>query len=181
MKVKSPGGWPPGWKRTKWQITSRFRKPLTIADAQEVLADEIDRNGGTNATLTFNAGDKLGRHDVGAAVYFTRYKKPMVLACDRYNTVADNILALAKTLDAMRAIERWGSSDMMERAYSGFAAFPMPVIRPWWDVLEVGPNATREVIEASFRRLALVRHPDAGGSNELMAELNAARQAAIGK
>jgi curved DNA-binding protein CbpA len=40
-------------------------------------------------------------------------------------------------------------------------------------------DASREAIEAAYKRLARQRHPDAGGSDALMAELNAARAKAI--
>ena len=42
-------------------------------------------------------------------------------------------------------------------------------------LLGVGPAATREDIEAAYRRLMLRAHPDQGGSVGLAAQLNAAR------
>jgi DnaJ-domain-containing protein 1 len=75
----------------------------------------------------------------------------------------------------------WLNDLLNELKSDGFAALPAPVIRPWWAVLEVSPTATRDAIATSYWRLARERHPDAGGSNELMAELNAARAAALTK
>jgi len=46
--------------------------------------------------------------------------------------------------------------------------------RDYYEVLQLHPNAEPEVIESAFRRLALKHHPDKGGSNERMAELNRA-------
>lgn len=43
------------------------------------------------------------------------------------------------------------------------------------DILGVGPNATREEIQAAYARLIRAVHPDAGGSSGLAARLNAAR------
>jgi len=43
------------------------------------------------------------------------------------------------------------------------------------DILGVGPNATREEIQAAYGRLIRAVHPDAGGSSGLAARLNAAR------
>lgn len=43
-----------------------------------------------------------------------------------------------------------------------------------YEILEVSPNASQEVIEAAYKRLARKYHPDVGGSNELMAALNEA-------
>jgi curved DNA-binding protein CbpA len=47
--------------------------------------------------------------------------------------------------------------------------------RDAYEVLEVRPDASQTVVNAAFRALAAVHHPDAqGGSNRRMAELNAA-------
>lgn len=44
----------------------------------------------------------------------------------------------------------------------------------YYEILQVSPNASSEVIDAAYRRLARVYHPDVGGSNEAMALLNEA-------
>jgi curved DNA-binding protein CbpA len=46
-------------------------------------------------------------------------------------------------------------------------------------VLQLPREATREAILAKHRELAMQRHPDQGGSNQLMAELNRARDQAL--
>jgi curved DNA-binding protein CbpA len=43
----------------------------------------------------------------------------------------------------------------------------------------VRPDATREAIEANFKRLAHDRHPDRGGNHEDMSALNEARSAGL--
>jgi hypothetical protein len=42
-------------------------------------------------------------------------------------------------------------------------------------ILGVGPDATREEIQAAYRRLMRMAHPDQGGTSGLAAKLNAAR------
>jgi len=42
-------------------------------------------------------------------------------------------------------------------------------------LLEVQPTASRAVVEAAYRKLATLNHPDHGGDAELMRRLNAAR------
>lgn len=121
--------------------------------------------------------------DPGVAVYFRYKDKPMVFACDRWLKAEDNIWAVAKTIGAMRGIERWGSGDMTDTAFSGFQALPPPSAanrRPWRSVLLVGNEPmTRETAEKVYRALAREAHPDApGGSHERMAELNGAIEAA---
>jgi O-antigen ligase len=43
-------------------------------------------------------------------------------------------------------------------------------------LLGVGPDATREEIEAAYKRLMRMAHPDKGGTSGLAAQLNAARE-----
>jgi hypothetical protein len=180
--------WPEGWKRTlSWQRThSRFK--IGFATSRDFLIAEVKRLGGTQIILSTNVrlrGDGLPYaserepEDGGAAVYFTYKKNPMCFACDRYKTVKENLTAIGKTIEALRGMERWGASDMMERAFRGFAQLPDKTGRDWWDVLQVRRDSSREVIEANFRRLAIDRHPDHGGSSDAMSELNQARAHAL--
>lgn len=49
----------------------------------------------------------------------------------------------------------------------------------WSDILGVARGATIDQIQKAYRELAMKRHPDRGGSQEQMAELNRARDAAV--
>jgi hypothetical protein len=179
--------WPEGQKRSRNPEHSRFK--TGFGAARNLLFAELARLGATKIILSTNvplrndglprANVRPDRGDSGVAVYFRRNGKDLVFANDKFRDVCDNIYAIAKTVDAMRGIERWGSSDMMERAFSGFKALAAQNDRRWGDVLEVKPDATREVIDANFKRLLRDKHPDAGGSHEAMAELNIARQQAL--
>lgn len=178
--------WPEGWKRTpSWnRVHSRFKTGFAVS--RDFLIAEVKRLGGTQIVLSTNVrlrGDGLPYaserepEDAGAAIYFSYKKQSMCFACDRYKTVKENLTAIGKTIEALRGMERWGASDMMERAFSGFKA--LTTGKDWWDVLQVRRDATKDVIEANFRRLLRDRHPDAGGSHEAMTELNVARQQAL--
>lgn len=183
--------WPEGWKRTSsWNRThSRFK--TGFATSRDFLIAEVKRLGGSQIVLSTNVrlrGDGLPYaserepEDGGAAVYFTYKKNQMCFACDRYKTVKENLTAIGKTIEALRGMERWGASDMMERAFRGFAALPETATqkRPWREVFcVVMTHPTRELIDAQFRSLATVRHPDHGGSQQAMAELNVAREEAL--
>ena len=48
-------------------------------------------------------------------------------------------------------------------------------------ILGVGPNATREEIQAAYTRLMRAVHPDKGGTAGLAAQLNAARDRLLSK
>ncbi|WP_439570512.1 J domain-containing protein, partial [Methylibium sp.] len=91
----------------------------------------------------------------------------------------DNMRAIAKTIDALRGIARWGTGDMLEAAFTGFTALPAPSeTKEWWEVLGVPRHASQDEIKAAYRRLASENHPDRGGNAARMAQINDAyRQA----
>lgn len=103
----------------------------------------------------------------------------MCFACDKWNKIKDNMQAIAKTIEALRGIERWGSGDMMERAFTGFAALPSPEVH-WTQRLGIGLNATADEIDNAWKLLAKVYHPDSGSEpdSDRMAKINAARDQA---
>jgi hypothetical protein len=69
--------------------------------------------------------------------------------------------------------------DAPTRVEEDSAALPAQGSMPWWQVLAVPRTATRSEIEAAFRNLARERHPDRGGSEAMMSELNVARDQAL--
>ena len=167
-----------GWGRAK---------NLTVAEALSRLQIELDRIGARYPVVSSNMETRIdglprpGQRepgDSGVAVYFQLAGKPTCLPCDTYKLVAHNIAAIAAHIESTRAIERHGVATVAEM-FSGFTQLPPPgAKRPWWVVLEVDQRAPREVVEDSFRLLARLRHPDSGGSDAAMAELNAARDEA---
>ena len=181
--------WPEGWKRTEsWRRThSRFK--TGFATSRDFLVAEAKRLGGTNVVVSTNVrlrGDGLPYaserepEDGGAAIYFTYKKQQMCFACDRYKTVKENLTAIGKTIEALRGMERWGASDMMERAFRGFAQLPEKAGRKWWEVLGITEHASRQHIEDQYCQIARRVHPDMpGGSHEAMSELNRAREEAL--
>lgn len=110
--------------------------------------------------------------DSGVAVYFDRKGKAQCFACDKYDKVWKNMRAIQRTIEALRGIERWGSSEMLDRAFTGFAALPAPgAPKPWHEVMGLSPDAGPVEIKATFRELAKTRHPDTGGSHAAFTEL----------
>lgn len=179
-----PLHWPAGWPRTRDPKRARFEP--SFASARDSLFKQIKMLGGTHIVLSCNValrrdGLPLANQrqptDKGVAVYFLRRGRQMVFACDRWDRVEDNMRAIDKTIDAIRGIDRWGASEMMERAFQAFEALPAP--RSCWEVLGLFPGASREAIVQAFREKARHVHPDAGGSDAAMAELNRARDEAL--
>lgn len=186
MTQAFPLQWPAGVPRTDAWRRAIPQFVTTLGKATAFLLGEVRRMGGTSAVISANLSlrndglpysNQRQPDDSGVAVYFMRRGKQLVFACDRWAKVEHNIQAIAKTIEAMRGIERWGSAEMMDRAFTGFAALPAP--EQWWQVLGVDQGASAAEIAAAYRRLATEAHPDRpGGSDAAMARLNAARDAA---
>ncbi len=180
-----PLQWPAGWPRTRVPQASRFKQ--TPGNATKFLCQEVANLGGTRLVVSSNLGlrrDGLpyaGQprpRDCGVAAYFQYRGKGMVFACDRYAQPHDNIYAIGLTIEALRGIERWGASQMLERAFAGFAALPAAVAkREWWEVLGVAPSTHPADVREAWKAKAKIAHPDRGGSHEAMAAVNEAYDA----
>jgi len=191
MAEAYPLYWPLGWKRAPYYEDSRFK--TGFGAARKLLFDELGRMGASKIILSTNIplrNDGLPRAnmrpdggDSGVAVYFERNGKPMVFACDKFRKSEDNIYAIAKTIDAMRGIERWGASDMMERAFSGFKALNAENDgESWWSIIGCSATATIAEVDAAYRTKLREVHPDRPrGSHEAMVKLNIARQQALSR
>ena len=122
-----PLAWPTGWPRTRAgdRERSRFRNAravddqLSMTDATSRLIRECRLLGAANVIVSTNVavrrdGLPYARQrtpeDPGAAVYFKLESVPegLVLACDRWLRVEDNIAAIAAHIGALRGIDRWG-------------------------------------------------------------------------
>lgn len=168
------------------------RGDLTMADAMKRVHTELEKLGvnvredcvvSTNLTLNLSGlprADQGEPSDRGVAVYWQKKGQPMkVMAIDRYFRVRDNLAAIAATLEAMRAIERHGGGQILERAFTGFTALPDADGADCFKTLGVKATASEDEILAAFRNKAKQAHPDAGGSNDAWAKLSAAKDLAL--
>ena len=184
-----PLHWPQGWPRSKSRGFAAFQ--LTLAAARDHLLNELRLIGARYVVLSSNLelrrdglpyANQRQPEDPGVAVYFQWRGKQMTFACDRWRKVEDNIRAIGKTVEALRGVERWGASDMMERAFSAFEALPPPdheVKVTCWDVLGIPPG-TKADADRAYRLRAKTAHPDLGGTREEWDALVAAHKEAIG-
>lgn len=188
-----PLSWPEGWKRTQSRKFGHFktaRQWITVNDATRRVLNEFRLMGvkddeiivSTNIPLRLDGMPRSDKEpaDPGVAVYWQTKKSGMrCMAIDRYQHVADNIAAIAATLEAMRAIERHGGGTILERAFLGFAALPERASQHWRETLGVTlTQPTLQYIEERFRALAQVHHPDKGGDRNKFEEIVQARDAA---
>lgn len=153
----------------------------SVAVARERLQREVDLLGARGVILSTNVelrldgqprSDRSEPSDPGVALYFKLKGKDTVLACDRWTRVADNIIAIAKHIEAIRGMDRWGVGSL-DQVFTGYQALPAP--EQWWQVLGVSEGASVADIDAAYRAAAPKAHPDRGGSDAAMARLNAAR------
>jgi hypothetical protein len=205
MIQKYPLAWPQGWKRTAngYRRHAAFNRvensgglkrtvKLSIGDAVKRVFYELERLGvkhvqedvviSTNLRVNMSGiprGDQGEPSDPGAAVYWELNGVRQTMAIDQYWRVADNLAAIAASLEAMRAIERHGGAEILQRAFTGFAALPESTGRPWRQVLGLIASCNLETVEFRYRELAQTLHPDKpGGSETAMQELNSARDQA---
>jgi hypothetical protein len=136
----------------------------------ESVLDQLDATSiviTTNNPLRFDGGLKVERpEDPGIALYFTRHGREVCIPCDKYWTTYGNLRAIGLTLEYIRRMERYGTSQMVDAAFRGFTALPASIemgpgqMRTWHEVLEVSPSAGSEVIRAAYRKLSGMYHPD---------------------
>lgn len=187
MAESFPLDWPIGYKKTVNKKSSAFRD--TSPDkVQTLLRAELKRLGASNIIISSNAplrrdgsvyAEYLSKkiEDSGIAVYFNYKGKPVVLCCDSFYYPWENMLALARGVEAMRKLSRYGISEFIDRAFTGFKAIPENVNqRHWFDVLGVKSSCTEQDIKSAYRKLAQIHHPDAGGSVTMFDRITKAYQ-----
>lgn len=195
-----PLRWPEHEPRT--ERFKRIRAPfrLTLAATAKNVMDELVRLGARYSVISSNIRPRLDNlpygqepepTDPGIAVYFSIEDKPHVIACDRWQRTRDNIHAIGLSIEALRGLKRWGSTDLMNRAFAGFhrelpPASSAPPPPNWREIFnapegEITP-AFRVIIfdhvRRRFKELALAAHPDHGGNADDMIRLNQAFEAA---
>lgn len=180
-----PLSWPDGLPRTERKASSQFRTTLNAAltNVRKSL-EAFGRDSGkaaSNISITSNV--TLGERrptDTGVAVWFDWDGQQRCIAVDRYPKPEDNLQAIHHVLEARRTEMRHGGLHVVRQTFKGFTALPAPPGRKGWrEVLKLhGSSITATEIDRAYRELAAKAHPDAGGSNEKMAELNAARREA---
>lgn len=196
-----PLTWPTGVPRTPADNRTRSKFSVTFGQALNELMHELKIWGAADIVISSNvetrrdglpyAGGPKFLDDPGIAVYWslaasgadTAKRDRFVMASDAHTSTAANLRAIGKTIEALRAIDRYGTKQLRDRAFEGFKMLPASTHKPWREVLGFGGSEwaaiTRHDVNAQFRRLAKERHSDAGGSTAAMVELNRALKEAL--
>lgn len=187
--------WPQGWKRTARPTPAKFARQ-TIAGATHAVLAELKRLEARDVRVDHDLqlrrdglpySDQKQPDDRGVVVYFTtKTGRKIAMPCDRWERVEHNLWAIAKTLEAKRGIERWGTATQ-EAEYEGYVALPpgdasqsfgtAKVTPPFnaRQVLGVREDASLDACEGAYRAQAKHAHPDKpGGSAERLQLLNRA-------
>lgn len=201
-----PLQWPDGWDRTPDDQRTQSRFFYGLRESRKSLLIELERLGASDVAITSNLsaapsqyevdGDGVRRQvphpsvtDPGVAVWFTLGGAERVMCCDRWLTPAENMRSIALSIEALRGLDRWGTRDVITRAFAGFTALPSgPPAEDWRHVLQLQEIITlpipkgRDDLRAmwlaacriSYRALIKATHPDHGGNGADAARINAA-------
>lgn len=174
MNSNFPLQWPVDWPRTqRWEQKIGPNK-MPSSRIRQLLAYELKKLGANDIVLSTNmqvrrdgipyAGQREPS-DPGVVLYFKKDGQNIALPCDRWRTVDANLRAIGMTVEAMRGIERWGTKQMVDRAFTGYAQLPEHAsetkgVRSWNEVLQVSAEADDDIVKAAYRKLAAKYHPD---------------------
>jgi hypothetical protein len=120
----------------------------------------------------------------GVVLYFKRGADTLRFACGTYRTWRQNLHAIYLTLEALRAIDRYGATSGHEQ-YIGFKQLPAAPESAWsvdsaarWLAARTPWAKNVAVIiddydtyRMAYRESAAALHPDRGGSSELFQAL----------
>lgn len=202
-----PLDWPPNVPRTRYRETSAFAKGRGFTAARDGVYKQLDMMRVSHVVITSNLPLRANGvpysagpgaiSDPGIAVWWVKKGTEHAIACDRWKTCVENMRAIEKTLEAIRGIARWGSAEMVDRAFAGFAALPpgsgtesgvafVPESRTWRQIFGLDIEPWTSLPPADLLAIARTRHreqikkahPDRGGKLEDAVLLNAALEAA---
>lgn len=106
---------------------------------------------------------------------YTLRGRPVTLKMGDHQYQKDNLRVLYLAVESMRMNEVRGIDGILETAYLQLAS-PVQEKSPY-EVLGIYPGSPLMVAEAAYKAAALKAHPDRGGSQEQMAQLNKAIEA----
>lgn len=173
-----PLQWPHTFPRTTTREKGAFKTtlPNALGNVQRSLKlfSEDSRRKLENLVISSNV--TLGVQppmDPGVSVWFIWDGISVCIAVDRYQTVEANLQAIHHIIEARRTELRHGTLALVRATFQGFKALPEHAAgRTCWQILGIPAGSTPDQIQQAYRKLALERHPDRGGSNAAMSELN---------
>jgi hypothetical protein len=178
--------WPDDFERTDPSDREPYPHGFRVSrsEAFDNILSELRKMGARNVQLDTGAEHQQRNpnkpyansefDDPGVVVRFERDEQQFAVPCDRWDNPRDNGQAIARYLDAKRALERYGVETINDEFATqalppgdqdAVAAPPAPGEEDVLDeepheVLGVAPDAPDDVVEAVARRLSANVHPD---------------------
>lgn len=162
-------------------IPDRFQADLN--DTKRLLEYEVDRLDGYDLVVELDVlpgdisvtGTALKAYArpamPGVVVAFGSKHGPLVYASERFNDWRANLRAVAKSLEALRAVDRYGVSGHGEQ-YTGWAqieAAPSSAVRAAEQILGItAGDHTPEALKAALRRARAAAHPDLNDGDQTL-------------
>lgn len=126
-------------------------------------------------------GKAVPLHPGVVVTFYDRKNRPLSFPCDTYATIDDNMRAIALSLEALRAVDRYGVTRRDEQ-YMGFKAIEAPRAMSVEDAAQAlsaqAPSVSPDVIidsaswyRTAYRQAAKRLHPDVQGNEHLWREL----------
>ncbi len=187
MTKAYPLAWPHQFPRLKEREKGKFQTSLAgalknVEKSLQMFANDSDKDL-TNLVISSNVTLGVMRpEDPGVSVWFTWDGLQVCIPVDRYTSVEGNLQAIHHIIEARRVELRHGSLALIKASFQGFLALPAPTKgRPWREVLGFGADykVSAELVKERYRSRASQAHPDKGGTDASMAELNQARDEAL--
>ncbi|ELZ38992.1 J domain-containing protein [Halorubrum tebenquichense] len=190
--------WPAGFDRTPESERRRYHGGFEVdrRTAFDSILEELEKMDAVNVEVKTAAPHTTKKphqpykdrdpDDPGVVVYFDRDGQRFAVPCDRWNNLRDNARAIAKYLDAKRAIERYGVATVeTEMSTQALPSGDDDVIvaggekKEPHEVLQIQPDAPEDVVKAAARARQAETHPDNGGDREEFRRVNEAKEAML--
>ncbi|MEM7813254.1 MAG: hypothetical protein AAF532_17395 [Planctomycetota bacterium] len=178
--------WPT--ERTREHKPCRFRSGYT--DTLRLLDDELYKCDASSVVLQVDLPRSQIKNDgtpyagarpnsPGVILSFQTPSGPRSFPCDTYDDWQDNLRAIAKSMEALRAVDRYGVTKRGEQ-YRGFQALghdggvaagadtTTSVSDAWWQICKAAGVTSanhRTDFETVVRKAKRVCHPDSNGGS----------------
>lgn len=173
--------WPETKPRSAQRSGSAFKGTEVDRERREIEA-ELERWRIRQFIISRNH-QRIYAGDPAAAVWWLDRKGEIrVLACDKYTKLADNMHAIRLTLEAMRALERWGAYTAEQAAEGARLALPAPESeRIDWRALlgsisGLAPDKQLVLCEHAYRSMSREAAGDEAKQRTLNLAIEAARR-----
>lgn len=173
IRFSNPLQWVNHIQRAKNRVKSKF-KAHSVSKSCKLIKSQIGLMKGTDCIITSNIPTKTtgfasvklygNSQDTGVSIFFKLNGVQKVIQVDKYDDSNSNLYALAKSVEAMRNLERWGGVQVMGGMFTGFAALPAPdQVTASTMTFYFEGFTTKAAARPQYLDLCKKLHPDNGG------------------